>query len=158
VARAQILTGARAKLLINGKVIGLFTNCSWSVRQDKAPQFILGRFSPAEITPLAQEAVSLDLAGFRVVDAGPYQVANVTQLKNLLEEEDFGVAVLDRQTGRTIFSATGCRATGWSSGVSARSISDVRISILGLVADDEFTAAQGGDGESANASKLDDGA
>jgi hypothetical protein len=157
-ARSQILTGARAKILINGTTVGLFTNCSWSIRQDKQPAFILGRYSPAEITPTAQEAVSLTLTGYRVVDAGPYKVANATLLKNLLEEEDFTVTVLDRQTGKVIFSALGCRVLGWSSGVAFRGFSDVSINILGLLGQDEYGESQGGDGESNTASNLDDGA
>jgi hypothetical protein len=157
-ARSQILTGARAKVLINGTTVGLFTNCSWSIRQDKQPAFILGRHSPAEITPTAQEAVSLTLTGYRVVDAGPYKVANATLLKNLLEEEDFTVTVLDRQTGKVIFSALGCRVLGWSSGVASRGLSDVSINILGLLGQDEYGESQGGDGESNTASNLDDGA
>lgn len=157
-ARAKILTGARAKVLINGQLVGLFASCNWSIRQEKVPVFILGRYNPAEITPTSQEAVTLDLRGYRVVDAGPYKVANATLLRNLLEEEDFSVAVLDRQTGKTIFTAVGCRVTGWSSGVANRGISDISISIIGLVGEDEFGTDQGGDNESPSASNLDDGA
>ena len=156
-ALAKILTGARAKILINGKPVGLFANCTWSIRQDKTPQFILGRYNPAEITPTAQEAVSMSLTGYRVVDAGPYAVANATLLKNLLNEEDFNIAVLDRQTGQTIFNASGCRVTGWSSGVASRGVSDIRIEVLGLIGEDEYGLAQGGDAETSTASNLDDG-
>jgi hypothetical protein len=139
-------------------LVGLFANCNWSIRQDKTPIFILGRYSPAEITPTTQEAVTLDLTGYRVVNAGPYKVANATLLKNLLTEEDFSVAVLDRQTGETIFQASGCRVTGWSSGVASRGISDLRISIVGLLGEDEYGTAQGGDSESPDASNITDGA
>ena len=156
--QAQILTGARAKVLINGNLVGLFSNCGWSIRQDKVPVFILGRYSPAEITPTTQEAVTLDLTGYRVVNAGPYKVADATLLKNLLTEEDFSVAVLDRQTGETIFNASGCRVTGWSSGVASRGISDLRISIIGMIGEDEYGIAQGGDAESPDAANLTDGA
>lgn len=156
-AKAKILTGARAKVLINGAVVGLFANCSWSITQDKVPAYILGRYSPAEITPTSQEPVRMSLTGYRVVDSGPYKVANATLLKNLLQEEDFSVAILDRQTGKTVFTALGCRVTGWSSGVASRGVSDIRIDILGLKGEDEFGSANGGDDEAANAAKLDDG-
>lgn len=156
-AVAQILTGARAKVLINGNLVGLFSNCSWSLRQEKVPNFILGRYNPAEITPTSQEAVNITLTGYRVVDAGPYVVADATLLKNLLTEEDFNVVVLDRQTGQAIFTANGCRVLGWSSGVAAKGVSDLRIEILGLVGEDEYGAAQGGD-DDVGASNLTDGA
>lgn len=156
-AKAKILTGARAKISISGNVVGLFANCSWSVRQDKAPAYILGRYNPAEITPTSQEPVSLSLTGYRVVDAGPYAVANATLLRNLLEEEDFDVVVIDRQTGKSIFTAVGCRVTGWSSGVAARGVSDIRVDVLGIRGEDEFGTAQGGD-DDIGGSNLDDGA
>src|SRR5271157_3360989 len=146
-ALSQILTGARCKVLINGSVVGLFSNASWSIRQEKQPAFILGRYNPAEIVPTTQEPVQLTLTGYRVVNAGPYQVADATLLKNLLLEQDFAVSVLDRQTGETIFTAVGCRVQGWSSGAAARGISDIRIEIIGIRGEDEYGLAQGGDDE-----------
>jgi hypothetical protein len=99
----------------------------------------------------------LSLSGYRVVDAGPYKVANATLLKNLLTEEDFSIAILDRQTNKTIFTAVGCRVQGWSSGVAARGVSDIRIDITGIRGEDEFGTAQGGDDEGGSAANLDDG-
>lgn len=162
-ARSQVLTGSRAKVLIQHSkkgmvVVGLFANCTWSVRQDKVPIYILGRYNPAEIAPTSQEPVTLSLTGYRVVDAGPYQVANATMLKELLEEEDFSVQVLDRQTKKVIFQADGCRITGWSSGVAARGVSDIRLDIIGLKAKDEYVDAQQGDDDEASAASLTDGA
>ena len=136
-AQSSILTGARAKILINGKIVGLFNNCSWSVRQDKQPQFILGRHSPAEITPTAQEAVSMTLNGYRVVGAGPYKVGGASLLKNLLNEEDFSVQIIDRQTGQQIFMAKGCRVQGWSSGVVVPASAPVEVGQAGRAAPGE---------------------
>jgi hypothetical protein len=156
-AKSSILTGARAKVLINGHLVGLFSQCTWSIRQGKDPAFILGRYSPAEIVPTTQEPVSISLSGYRVVDSGPYKVANATLLKNLLNEDDFSITVLDRQTNKTIFTAVGCRVQGWSSGVAARGVSDIRVDVIGIRGEDEFGLASGGDDESSNASNIDDG-
>lgn len=172
---SQILTGARALLAVNGKSIGLFSNCSWSIRQDKVPQFILGRYNPAEITPTAQEAVSLTLTGYRVIavqgqpPASPYQLGATGQnadgspvngittlLQDLLNEEDVTVTIQDRQTGKTIFTATGCRPTGWSSGVAAKGVSDIRIELVGVVAYDESSPS--GDDDTPSAANITDGA
>lgn len=156
-AKAKILTGARAKVMINSNLVGLFNNCTWQIRQGKEPAFILGRFNPAEITPTTQEAVAITLTGYRVVDAGPYKVANATLLKNLLEEEDFNIDIIDRQTGKVIFRAVGCRVQGWSSGVASRSVSDIRIDVIGIKGEDEFGIATGGDDDTSTASNIDDG-
>jgi hypothetical protein len=75
-----------------------------------------------------------------------------------LEEEDFSVAIVDRQTGETLFQADGCRVTGWSSGVAARGVSDIRIDIIGLKGEDEYGISQGGDDETQSAANLTDGA
>jgi hypothetical protein len=136
-AQSKIFTGARAKVTINGKVVGLFSNASWSIRQEKAPQFILGRYNPAEITPTTQEAVQLTLTGYRVIDAGPYAVAGASHLYQLLTEEDFSVSIEDRQLKKSIFQANGCRVTGWSSGAASRGVSDIRVDIIGTIAWDE---------------------
>jgi len=155
-AKAQTLTGHRAKLLINGKAVGLFANCSWSIRQSKQPVYILGRSSPAEIVPTGQDPVQMRLTGLRVVDRGPYVIANATHLKDLLEEEDFSVDVIDRQTGKVIFRAVGCRVLGWASGVAAQGVSDVSIDIIGLLGSDESTIDEGGENERADAANLTD--
>jgi hypothetical protein len=78
-------------------------------------------------------------------------------LKELLQEEDFSIAVVDRQTGKIIFNARGCRVTGWSSGVVTRGISDIRVDVIGIVGEDEFGIQTGGDDESNSAAKIDDG-
>jgi hypothetical protein len=165
-AKAKTLVGARAKIQITKNVggkpsshtVGLFSNCSWSIRQAKEPLFVLGRYSPAEIVGTSQEAVSLSLSGYRVVDAGPYAVANATLLKDLLEEEDFTVEVLDRaNNNKVIFRAVGCKVTSWSSGVASRGVSDIRIEIVALKGEDETGIAGGGDDESATAAKITDG-
>ena len=153
--KATILTGARAKITIAGHPVGLFSQCSWSIKQNKEPAFILGRFHPAEITPTTQEPVTISLSGYRVVDNGPYKAASATLLQNLLNEEDFTVIVTDRQSKKTIFSASGCRVQGWSSGVAARGVSDIRIDIIAMIAEDEFGIKAGGDGEP-DASSLSD--
>lgn len=157
--KAKILTGARAKVMVNNQWVGLFNNCTWQIRQGKEPAFILGRFSPAEITPTTQEAVSISLNGYRVVDAGPYRVANATLLKALLDEGDFTIDIVDRQTGKVIFRAVGCRVQGWSSGVAARGVSDIRVDVIGMKGEDEFALQEsiGGDDESKSASNLTDG-
>jgi hypothetical protein len=139
-AKAKILTGARATVTVKGVPVGLFSNISWSIRQDKSPAFVLGAFGPVEITPTAQEPVSVSLSGYRIVDKGPYTLG-ATELEDLLLEEDFEIVITDRQSQKAIFTAQGCRLTGWSSGVSARGVSDIRMDALGLKGWDEAASS-----------------
>ena len=52
-----------------------------------------------------------------------------------------------------IFSAVGCRVTGWSSGVAQRGLSDMRLEVIGMVGTDETNT---GDNEAAGAASLTD--
>jgi hypothetical protein len=157
----KILTGARAKLIINGQPTGLFSDCSWSIRQTKEPQFILGRYNPAEITQTSQDAVSVSLSGFRFLDkdanglksGSPYKVAGATPLKNLLTEGDFSIQIVDRKTGEAIFTVQGCKVTSWSSGVAARGVSTIRVELIGIKAEDEFNKND----EDSGAPNIEDG-
>ena len=149
--QSKIMTGARAQIMINNVAVGLFSNCSWSIRQQKVPAYILGRYSPGEIVSTSQEPVEMRLTGFRVIGAGPYSVAGAQHLKDLLYEADFSVQIIDRQTKEVIFNAEGCKVQGWNSGVQARGVSDLTVDIIGMIGEDE----SGVDTETG--SKIDDG-
>ena len=81
--KSLTMHGSRALLSINGVAVGIFANCSYGVRYDANPVFILGRFNPAEIALTGQEAIEVQCSGFRVVDNGPYKVASVPKLRLL---------------------------------------------------------------------------
>lgn len=167
-ATSPVVTGARAKVRIydsvtgKPKVIGLVSNCTWSIRQDKTPIFILGRYNPASIVSTAQEAVSLRLTGFRIYGLGPYVTMNATKLMDLLNENDFTVDIIDRKNPSVaLFTAVGCLVQGWSSGVNSRGISDISVDVIGQTGWDESTPSGGDDdtgagGGEAAANLLDD--
>jgi hypothetical protein len=153
---SNVLTGARALVMIDTNLIGIFSSCTWQLRQDKTPLFVLGKYGPGQIAPTAQEAVQMSLTGFRVFNKGPYAAMGATMLKDLLTEQDFTVKVFDRGpkdvagtnnsnsdvNGKAAFTAFGCRITGWSSGVAARGVSDVRIEVIGLFGGDETEGSE----------------
>lgn len=146
----KIFHGARAQLIVNGKIVGIFTSCQWGVNYDAIPSFILGRYSAAEITYTGQEAISVTATGFRVVDNGAYVAAGLPKLQDLMTHEDIALSLFDRQTGKQIFTVVGVRPTGYTSGTAARSVSDFTVNYLGLRAEDE----SGSQGEAAGSSDL----
>jgi hypothetical protein len=146
----QIVNGARAQLIVNGKIVGIFTSCQWGVNYDAIPSYILGRYSPAEITYTGQEAISVTATGFRVVQNGAYVAAALPMLQNLMSHQDISLALYDRQTGLQILTVVGVRPTGYSSGTAARSVSDFTVNYLGLRSEDE----SGSQGEASGASDL----
>jgi hypothetical protein len=145
-----VVHGARAQLLVNGVIQGVFTNVSWGVNYDAVPNFILGRFSPAEITYVGQDAISVNATGFRVFSNGAYVSAGLPLLQNLMTYQDISLAIFDRQNQANIVTVVGVKPVSYSSSVAARSVSEFSVSFLGLRAEDENFV----DGEAAGASYL----
>lgn len=136
---SKIMTGARALLFINGKEIGIFSECSWSYRLDISPAYILGRYSVAETTYTGSDPVSLECAGFRPFDGqvnlGPHQIVNGTSLVPLLNElSSYGnidIEVFDRQTQQSVMKVVECKPTGYSTSLRARDQETLSIGFMG---------------------------
>lgn len=139
------MSGARAKVSIYdpttglAKLVGIWNNFSYSVNYDVQPAFILGRYSAAELNTVGVEPVSITAGGWRVVDHGPFADGRLTNLADLLTQEYLELAVIDRQSGKTIAKIHGCLPTGFSSGLSARQLQESTNTYMGLLLDDEST-------------------
>ena len=136
---SKIMTGARAVVFFGDKPVAIFTNVAVSSRQEKVPAFVLGRYSPLEQTPTAQDPISLSLTGWRVFGKGPFK-QGVTLVKGLMAEGTFDVKVFDRQnfsSSRPMLTVRQCRIVQWATGFAARSQSDLRLEVSGLVVEDE---------------------
>lgn len=145
--QAQTLTGARAKLYINEKLIGLATDCSWSLPYGMEPVHTLGRYEPQEIVPVSQEAIEVSMNGMRVVNNGPHQGFDgnvdtaklVPVLKDLLNNKDITIRIEDRQTGEEIMRVAQCRSRGYSSQVGAKGMVTYSMNFIGIRITDEHT-------------------
>ena len=135
--KAKTMHGSRAQLMIEGRIVGVFNNISYGVRYDANPVYVLGRFSAAEIALTGMEVISVSASGFRVVDNGPYEVANVPQLQDLLHHEDMTLALFDRQTGKEIMTVVGVRPVGYNISGGARALFDTSVEFMGLRLSDE---------------------
>jgi hypothetical protein len=135
--KAKTMHGSRAQLYINGQIVGVFNNVSYGVNYDANPIFVLGRFSAAEIALTGMEPIGVTATGFRVVDNGPYVVASVPRLQDLLNHEDISLSIWDRQTNKMIMTVVGVRPTGYSSSIAAKAVSDLTVNFMGLSMSDE---------------------
>jgi hypothetical protein len=154
VGPSKIFHGAKAIVQIDNKIVGIFTSCTYSINYAMHVAHVLGRHSPAAMTYTAQEAVNMSLTGFKVVDAGPWKLNTAPQLSELMGYAGVNLQLVDRESGRTLFRVTDFFATSISSGVNARSISDVTVSGVASVMHDETVEDNA---EAPNATKLDDG-
>jgi hypothetical protein len=146
--------GARAQLIVDGKTVGIFSDCSWGLRYDAQPVYILGRFSAAEIGYTAQETVQVSARGFRIVDHGPHEDAKVPKLQELLNHQDITLAIYDRQSGKKLATITGCRPIGYETSVSSRALQEMTVTFMGLLLDDESDATKGPAAENADSTNL----
>lgn len=139
---AHVMTGARAKVSIDGKPVGIFNNISYGLSYGLDPIFILGAYGPVESVYTSQEAVSITASGWRVIDHGPFAEAAMPTLSELLRHEYFEITVFDRdvlpgQPERQIAAFRRCRATSFNTTLANRQPSEVQITFMGLRMDDE---------------------
>lgn len=135
----KTMHGARAKLAINNKPIGIFTSVSYGVSYDVQPVYILGRVTAAEIVVTGQEVVTVTCEGLRVYSNGPYADLSVPQVQELLLD---GVGVtltlLDRSNGdKAILTVHNAVPVQWSSSVAARGLQSLSVTFQGTIAQDE---------------------
>lgn len=138
--QSETFHGSRAKILIDGQVIGIFNNVSYGVNYDANPIHILGSFAPKEIVLSGQDAITVQASGFRIIGKGPYnqiQGAKVPKLQDLLNHEDISIAIIDRQSGEQIMSVVGARPSGFNSTLNARGVTEIQVTFVGTVLSDE---------------------
>jgi len=157
-AKSPIIHGAIAKISIldeaTNRIIttGIFTSCTWSVSYDTHVAHTLGRHEPQAITYTGREAIRMTLTGFRVAGGSPFQILTVPALKELMNTQ--GIKVTIQQRGGTdgkskdsnLIEVTQCFATDFSTGVNARSVSDVSVSLIGIQYSEPNTPEDGTSG------------
>lgn len=135
--KAKTFHGSRAQLLINGQIVGIYSECSYRVTYDVRDVSVLGRFSVAELVITGMEPVSVNCSGFRVVDNGPYKAGALPKLQDLLQYEDITIAIYDRQTDKLVMTVIGCKPRGFDSSVAARSLASLNLEYVGMRFSDE---------------------
>jgi hypothetical protein len=134
---SKVLTGARAKIYVNNKLVGIYETCTYNMNIGTEPIHLLGRYSPDEITPTSYEAVTISCGGFRVVGQGPHVLPAVPKLQDLLTLDGVTLAIVDRQSGQTILTAIGCVPNSYNGNHNARATSRITINYTGLRLSDE---------------------
>jgi hypothetical protein len=134
---SKVVTGARAKVYVNNHLVGIFDSCTVSQSLGTEPIFILGRYSPDEITITSSEAVNVSCSGFRVVGAGVHTLPAVPLVSDLLLFDPFTITVVDRQTGETLETILGCVPGSNNTNYNAKATSKVNITYTGTIAYNE---------------------
>jgi hypothetical protein len=136
-AQQKTMTGARAKVKIDGVVIGVYDSCQYGANIGTEPIHILGRYSAAEISVNSYEAVQVSCSGFRIIDQGVHVLPAAPQLQDLLRLETIQLEVEDRKSGKLIMIVKNCVAQNWGEGQQAKGTTRFNISYIGTVLSDE---------------------
>lgn len=148
----KTLTGARAVVQIDGKIVGVFSSFNYGLTYGVEPIFLLGRFSAAETVYTSQEIVAAQGAGLRVYQNGPHsQLLKMPKLQDLLDATYTVLSVHDRQNdNKEIAQIVDARVQSYSVDNPAKGISGITFSYVGLKIQDE----SGSHNESNGASDL----
>jgi hypothetical protein len=146
----KTMTGARAKVRVNGEIVGIFDSCQYGANIGTEPIHLLGRYSPDEISINSYEAVQVSCSGFRVIDQGVHILPSAPQVQDLLLFETVQLEVEDRQTQKLIATIKNCVPSNWGEAQQAKATTRINISYIGTILSDET----GDQDESAGATTL----
>ena len=69
-AKGRYMTGARCKLMVNGKIVAFAFSITWNIRTEQEEILVIDEFLPYEYAP-RRLYVDGTISGFRVPDDGP---------------------------------------------------------------------------------------
>lgn len=138
---AKVMTGARAKVSVNGKPVGIFNNISYGQTYTAEPISILGAYGPVETVYTAMSEVNINCSGWRVIDHGPHAEAAMPSLSELLRHEYIEITVFDRLSDdpalKPIAKFHSCRPVSYNASLANRQPAECQITYVGLRMDDE---------------------
>lgn len=140
------MTGARAKVKVDGVVVGIFDSCQYGANIGTEPVHTLGRYSPNEISITSYEAIQVSCSGFRVVDQGVHVLPKAPQLQDLLRFQTVQLEITDRQTNTNIMIVKNCVPSQWGEGQQAKGTTKFSITYIGTVLSDESGDQEESDG------------
>ena len=155
-ASSSVMQGARAKVSVNGVLVGVFNQVNWGKSLDNTPIFVLGRDSATEIALTGQDPISISCTGWRSVAdpnnpgsvyTGPYapgQTDNspgsslgMPKLQDMLTAPDLVLTILDRKTDQVIMTAINAKCISYSTGLSARGVMELSVTYMATTEWDE---------------------
>ncbi len=122
--RGLTLTGARARLLMDGTKVALATNVSYSEEIEHQPIDPLDQFETAEHVPVAYR-VTFSAQMVRIITntiKNRDGIVIFPSLENILTQGELTGTVEDRQTGSIVANIQRVKATRYTNNIGARGI------------------------------------
>lgn len=134
---SKAMNGARAKVIVNGKLIGIFTAISYGLSYRAEPTYILGKEEADEINYTSQEVISIRASGWRVIGHGAHSAIGLPKLREILNQPTTIVTLFDRQTGVNFAKVREVKVTGFSTSITARQQQEITVEMVGIYLEDE---------------------
>lgn len=160
VAPGRVVSGARAQVQVydptsgQANTIGIFSQVSYGLTYEYGTAFILGRFSAASLDPTSVDVVQMTCHGYRVVGHGWHTEARLPYISELLNPSYLTFQIFDRATQSVIAKITNVLPTSASGGYTARQLSEMQVTYVGLLVTDESDPSFALNTETAGASVL----
>jgi hypothetical protein len=129
---SKIVNGARAKILVDDVVVGIFDSVSFSVNLGNEDVFILGSHRSQETSITSYEPIPVQCSAFRIVNEGVHKLPKFPKLQDLLNLGTIKLDIVDRETGVVTETIMQCTPIAYSGGHNAKVNSRTQISYKGL--------------------------
>lgn len=137
-AAPTVMTGARAKVYIGGKLVGIFNSVAYGLSYDVLPAYVLGRYDAASTDYTGQEVINITASGWRVIGNGPMAAGQMPSLGELMTHQEIEFQVFDRHApAKPICKITGVRPVSYNTSINARSLSELQMTFVGRQLVDE---------------------
>jgi hypothetical protein len=143
----KILSGARAILKIDNKVLAFATNVGYRISIPHAPINVLGRYSAARHEPLGYD-VTVNCGVLRFTEVGEKGNAPdgssqiMPKLQDIINKDDIKIEILDRKTDQTILVVDRCRCTDRGGNLSSRDLLTENWTFIGIIASNDESGPQ----------------
>ena len=134
---ANVFSGARARLKVDGNIVGFAGGVSGSESIDYEPVDVIDLLEVREFVPVAYRA-TLSAQIFRVIGASLKAVGIFPVEENILTSGDLTMTIEDRLTGNTMSQFESCKSSEHSFDISARGIVSENVSFVTIRLRDEF--------------------
>lgn len=146
-ALPKIMTGARAILKIDNKIIAFATNVGYRIAIPHAPVNVLGRYSTARHEPLGLD-VSVNCGILRFTEEGNKGnapdglAALMPKVQDIINKDDIKIEILDRKTGQTILVVNRARLTDRGGNMGSRDLLTENWTFVGIIGESSESGPQ----------------
>jgi hypothetical protein len=138
-ARPQLHSGARGKLVINGKPLAFITDVSVSEVVNLAAPHTFGALNARSVEPLSTDCnvsigrvIPVSNPNGEAFDSSTIASGIQSLISLMLTADDIEVQLLDNVTDATIAAVKNCRYGGRQFSVAAQGLASERISLQGI--------------------------